>query len=278
LLSGYAYDRNGDGRLWVRAQATIWGQKKIVVAQVVRTQQVVTLPQSLVTSGGIYTSNNGNKVIIEAKDPNSGLTGSINLRCSATTPAYNTTCAGWDPKQGQLDPASAWQAGNPTGSFSTLSQATLDALRQTAQENGTYYPAGTCPNIGTVGILFVENADCVYRTAATWGSDATPVAFILNQGTLEFNGKLQFYGIVYDANAQGSAPSSGSTCTSQNGPVVTVHGGGTLHGAIFVDKCGTVDAGDDKFDIVYDTAVFGGFYSYSTPMLAKNTFRILPNS
>ena len=50
------------------------------------------------------------------------------------------------------------------------------------------------------------------------------------------------------------------------------------HSGIFVDNCGTVDAGDDKFDIVYDTAVFGGFKSYSTPALAKNTFRILPNS
>jgi hypothetical protein len=275
LLPGYAYDSNGDGRLWVRAQATIWGQKRIVVAQVVRTQQVMALPQSVITSGGVYTSNNGNKVIIEAKDPNSGLTGTVDVRCSASAPDWgnDSTCAGWDPKQGQLDPASAWQAGNPTGSFSTLSGDSLNALRQTAWENGTYYPTG-CPPEGTVGIVFVEDAICKYTTAATWGSDSTPVALIVNRGTVEINGKVQFYGIIYAADAQGT-PSSG--CTTQNGPVVTVHGGGALHGAIFVDNCGTVDAGDDKFDVVYDTAVFGGFYSYSTPVLAKNTFRIMPN-
>ena len=276
-----AYDPGtgpSSGRMWVRAQATIWGQKKIVVAQVVRTPHVVTLPQTVVTSGGIFTSNNGNKVIIEAKDPNSGLTGALALRCNATSPDVNSSCAGWDQGHGQLDPAAAWQAGNPTGTFSTLSGGTLDQLRQTALESGTYYPAGTCPPEGLTGILFVENANCVYQSAATWGSDATPVALIFAAGTLELNGKIQFYGIVYNADGQSSPPTSGTTCTPQLPAVVTVHGGGALYGGIFVDNCGTVDAGDDKFDIVYDTAVFGGFKSYSTPALAKNTFRILPNS
>jgi hypothetical protein len=58
---------------------------------------------------------------------------------------------------------------------------------------------------------------------------------------------------------------------------MTVHGGGTLHGAIFVDNCGTVDAGDSAFNVEYDSSAFGGFSSYATPSMAKNTFRIVSN-
>ena len=69
------YDANTDNRLWVRAQATVRGQKTIVVTQVVRTTQAVSLPQSTIVAGGVSTENNGNKIIIEATDPSSGLTG-----------------------------------------------------------------------------------------------------------------------------------------------------------------------------------------------------------
>jgi hypothetical protein len=49
------------------------------------------------------------------------------------------------------------------------------------------------------------------------------------------------------------------------------------NGAIFVDKCGTIDAGSDKFDVVYDSSASGSFQAFATPTLAKNTFRIIPN-
>jgi hypothetical protein len=51
-----------------------------------------------------------------------------------------------------------------------------------------------------------------------------------------------------------------------------------VHGALFVDKCGTVDAGDTALDIDYDAAAFKSAQAYATPALAKNTFRIVPNS
>jgi hypothetical protein len=65
----------------------------------VRQVVVVNLPQNVITSGGLHTSNNGNKIIIEAKDPSSGLTGTVALRCGSsgvagTQPSYGDTCAG----------------------------------------------------------------------------------------------------------------------------------------------------------------------------------------
>src|SRR5205807_89282 len=124
------WDSNGDNKLWLRADATIRGQHRVVVASIGRQSNVVSLPQAVVTSGGVFTSNNGNKVIIEAKDPNSGLSGSVDLRCGTSTTAAsfnNNTCDGWDPKQGQLDPPSVVTTGyvDPSRTYQTLSNGVL---------------------------------------------------------------------------------------------------------------------------------------------------------
>jgi Tfp pilus assembly protein PilX len=279
--SAQSYDANGDSKLWVRADVRIGGQRKIVVAQVVRQSSVISLPSNVLTAGGVFTSNNGNKVIIEAKDPNSGLTGTVDLRCTtSSSPTNSNPCAGWDATKGQLDPAGAYQTGyvDPGGSYSSISPGNMAALKQTAIANNTYYPTGTCPPAGTAGVVYVENANCTYNSNATWNSLATPGALIFASGTLTINGTVNFYGILYMANGQGLAPNSGPCTAAQaNGPILTVHGGGAINGAVFIDKCGTVDAGSDKFDIVYDSNAFGSFQSFATPALAKNTFRIMPN-
>jgi Tfp pilus assembly protein PilX len=279
------WDSNGDNKVWIRANTTINGQVRTVVALMTRQSNVVSLPQNVVTSGGITTSNQGNKVIIQATDPITNQTGTVDLRCgnSSTTPASGDPCAGWNAGHGQLSPANAYQAGyvDPSGGYQTISSATLNAVRQSAQASGTYYAAGQCPPPGTTGLLFIEDdtqSPCVYTGPSTWNSDSAPGAIVVAKGTLTFNGTINFYGIVYMANLQGTVPVSGPcTPTQQNSAVFTVHGGGSLHGAIFIDKCGTVDAGDRAYDIVYDTRAFGGVHTFATPSLAQNTFRILDN-
>jgi Tfp pilus assembly protein PilX len=274
-----------DNQLWIRADATIRGQHRIVVASIGRQTDVITLPQSVVTSGGISTSNNGNKVIIEAKDSSgSGLTGSVNVRCDGTPGFSNSNnCVGWDPKQGQLDPASAYQTDyqDPSNNLQALSNGVLEQLRESAQAANTYYPAGTCPAYGATGLLFVENANCSYQGTGgvPWGSDTSPAALIIASGTLTFGANVNFYGVVYLADGQETSVPSNGVCTSaQQNNVFTVQGGGAIHGGLFVDKCGTVDAGDKAFDIVYDVKAFGGVKSYATPTLALNTFKIVGNS
>ncbi len=275
------WDANGDGRLWVRAQTTDGSQKKIVVEQIVRQNQVVTLPQNVITAGGVFTSNSGNKVIIEGKDSSSGLVGQVAVRCSATQVVYGSTCLGWNDSKNQLDPANDYQASyvDPNGGYSTLSATQLAALKQTAISNGTYYPTGSCPPAGAAGVVYVENANCTYQSNTTWNSPTSPGAIIFASGTLTFNGGLFFYGIVYMADGQGSVPTSGPCTAAQqgSGAVFTVHGGGQLYGGIFVDKCGIVDAGDQKFDVNYSSNAFGGLKTIVTPDEAKNTFRIIAN-
>lgn len=279
-----SYDANGDNAVWLRAQATINGQKRVVVAQVVRQLETVDLPRNVLTAGSVYTSNNGNKVIIESQDPNSSLTGPVALRCGTssppTQPVYQSSCAGWDPNHGQLDPPNNYDPGyvDPTGGYQTLSAATLASLKATAIANGTYYGPGLCPPGGTAGVVYVENANCVYQHV-DWNSPSAPGALIFAAGTLMFNGNVNFYGIVYMANAQGSVPPGGGSCTPTvtNGPVFEVHGVGTLQGAVFVDKCGSVDAGSSAYNIQFDPNAFSGVRSYATPGVARNTFRVLPS-
>jgi Tfp pilus assembly protein PilX len=273
------YDANGDNRMWLRAQATIGGRQQIVVAQVVRQTQSVSIPQATITSGGVGTENNGNKIIIEATDSSSGITGPVNIRCgnSSTTPGSGDPCAGWNAGKGQLDPAAAYQAGyvDPSGGYSTLSQATLAQLKATAQSGGTYYN-GTCPTSLT-GLVYVENADCSYE-GSTWNSHNAPGALVFGNGTLSFNGNITYTGIIYMANAQGTTPTSGPCTTAQQNAVITVHGGAAVFGSIFVDKCGTVNAGEAKFDVNYDSNASGGLKVWASPALAKNTFRIIPHT
>lgn len=278
------WDSNSDNKLWLRADATILGQHRIAVASIGRQQNVVSLPQAVVTSGGVWTSNNGNKVIIEAKDPNSGLSGSVDLRCSGT-PQYQSTCAGWDPTKGQLDPPSVVQTSytDPTAGYQTLTNGVIDGLRRTAQSSGTYYN-NACPPYGAGGVLFVENTPpggCSYpgTGGVPWGSDSTPATLVVANGTLSFGANVNFYGIVYMVNEQGTIPAPGQQCsTAQQNVVFTVNGGGAIHGGLFVDKCGTVNAGDKAFDIVYDVKAFGGVKTYAPPSLALNTFKIVGNS
>ena len=274
------YDSNADNKLWVRASATVAGQTRTVVALATRQSFVVDLPQNVITSGGVQTSNNGNKILIEAKDPNSGLTGTVDVRCgnSNTTPSWRDSCAGWDPKHGQLDPAGAYQAGytDPISPYQTLSDGEIEALRQSAQYGGTYYATGTCPPMGTAGVMFIENANCSY-SSGTWGSDTAPVAIVVYNGTLSFTATA-VYGVIYMVNTQGTVPSSGPCTSTQQNQVLSLGGSTLINGGIFLDHCGTAVVGDAGPDLQYDTKVFGGFRTYSAPSLALSTFRVLGNN
>jgi Tfp pilus assembly protein PilX len=287
-----SYDANRNGKVWVRAETVIQGQKRVVVALMVRQTTIVQLPRNTITSGGVFTSNRGNKVIIETTDAAAGssLAGSINVRCgdSTYTPSYGDACQGWDPRQGQLDPASNYQGGyvDSNGSYQAVSQADLASLKQAAQSNGTYYN-GTCPTSLT-GLVYVDNppgGGCTFL-GGSWNMSSSPPAktdvpgmIIMGDGTLTFNGDIDYFGVIYMVNASGTAPTSGP-CTSaeQNGPVFAVHGTGSIYGSIFVDKCGIIDAGSSAYNIIFDSDAFNAATAYAQPNLAKNTFRIIPNS
>jgi hypothetical protein len=106
---------------------------------------------------------------------------------------------------------------------------------------------------------------------------ASPGAVIFGSGSLEINGPVDYYGIIFMVNPTSPAMVNGF-CTSFDGPVFWVHGGANIFGGIFVNGCGTVNAGDSAANVDFDSAAFAGFSAYPTPQLAKNTFRIISNN
>jgi Tfp pilus assembly protein PilX len=286
------YDLNRDNKLWVRAQATIAGQTRVVAAEVVRQPHVISLPRNVITAGGTYTSNNGNKIIINGYDSvqGSGLTGSVDLRCGSAPPVpptpavYGDPCVGWNANQGQLSPPT-YSTGytDPAGGNQTLQDAQLTALENSANANGTLFN-GTCPPPGTPGVVVVENppgGGCSYNSNTTWNSDAAPGMLLFVNGWVYFSGTMNFYGIVYMADEGGQpGPCTQSALQedeAKNGgnPVFSVHGTGTLYGALFVGNCGVVDAGSSAWNIQFDSNAFYGAVAYATPALAKNTFQLV---
>lgn len=282
-----AWDANDDGRVWVRAQATVGGQTRILVEQIVRQKTVLPLPDNSVTAGNVYTENDGNTPIIDALDQATGLTGFVEVRCSAPSGPIQGAgnCLGFadTAKKQQLSPPNAYSSGYPVSQ--TLSGATLDALIAEAQANNTYYDGtaatnNTCPPIDTPGIVVVTNMPqpCSYtgNGTATWNSAASPGILLFLNGSLELSGNLTFYGLVYRANPPGG-PVPPCTDLSQP-PVVTVHGNATVDGAVFADGCGVVALGESGTDVQFDSDALQKLQVTEAAMPAQNTFRIIPNA
>lgn len=283
-----SWDCNGDNRVWVRAEATVEGQTRILVEQLIRQDSELTVPDNTVTAGGIYTENAGNKIIIEARDGESGLTGPVEVRCgtAGSQPAQGSDpCLGWSASKGQLDPPTAYGAGyvDPDGGYQTLTTDQINALIQTAQANNTYFTS--CPPDGTAGVVVVqfpsgeENTNCSYSGKTSWNAPPlSPGALVFLNGTLSISGTEQFYGVIYMANQQGQVPTSGACTSAQMNTVVTVTGNASVNGAVFADRCGVVGVGDSSTNINFASNSLNGLYVADAATPAQNTFRIVPNS
>ncbi|HLI58368.1 MAG TPA: hypothetical protein VKV21_01755 [Solirubrobacteraceae bacterium] len=288
-----AWDANGDNAMWVRARATAGGQTRTVIERVTRQLQTITLPENVVTAGGLYTKSNGTPTIIEATDSAAGVTGPVEVRCSAPGPPPQGDCLGWQP--GQLSPASAYQAGyvDPADGSGTLSSTQLDAFVEEAAANGTLYdengtsygtfPAHAgCPPEPTNGVVVVAGTGaCAYKSNSSWNTAAAPGVLIVlsSQASLSFQGSETFNGLIYMANEGGSAPAANSVCTSaqlSDAPtLVTVAGSAVINGGIFVDGCGLVSLQDNGDALNFALNAFRALRTYGTATPVPGTFRVV---
>lgn len=290
-----SFDSNDNGRMWIRAQATIRGQTRVVVEQVVRQETVLGLPDDTVTAGGVFTENNGNKVIIQAQDLNPGhpgLTGNVEVRCTLPAGVTGPTrgagnCLGWNAGKSndQLSPASAYGSGyvDPSGTDQTLSPSELYALKQTAIANGTYYfpndPSGkpACPPEGTPGIVYVEDStSCgAYKGNTTWNTPDNPGILVVAKGPLTFTGNEVFNGVVYMTNPPLPNPPKYPCDPSNMSTVLTVDGNALIDGAVFVDGCGQVGTGDSKTNVMFNSKAISALEAVETATPAQNTFQVI---
>jgi len=254
-----SWDANGDDKLWVRASGTVRGKQRTLVALLKREKLTEPFPRNAVTAGSLQTTNNGNKVMLDA-------TGSqVVVRCSG---AQGSSCL--DYRDGQIAPANA-TVNNP-GLPPAMSAQQIERFKAVAETANppTYYT--TCPASLAGRVVFIDppansTPNCTYTSNPTWNSLANPGIVIMTRGTMELGGTVTFYGIMYMVNGQNS---SGTVYTSQ--------GNAHVFGSVAVDGPGNVAVGSsgNTANISYRNLNYSTLQTYGTAGLVQNTWREVP--
>jgi hypothetical protein len=264
------WDSNGDGKVWVRATATVKQHTQAVVGLIQVDKQTEQLPHSTLIAGSLAISNNGNKPLICTKLPDdlsgknctssSSQVGPVQVRCTT----YTSSCLNIRApinNSVQISPYNV-QVGYPTAP--SLSPEALNRLKARAQADGTYY-SGTCPSsmqgpqAGMV--VFVDSANCSFGSNSTYNTLSAPGVFIINNGTLSLGGNSTYYGVIYAANP----PASGTT--------VSLGGNTSVIGGINVDGNGTLVCGSSHVNLIFDDFAFSKVTSYGAAHLVQNKWR-----
>ncbi len=262
-----AYD-SGDGSVWVRAVGVANCRAVVVITKVSRQLIPITFPASVLSANGFSTSNSGSKVILDTSGAYAQPTsirpaqpGAVSVRCEGLT---TTQCRHYTT--GQVSPDTSKAPASPS---STLSSVQLEALKNQAKSNRTYYKSGECPtslSALTGAPTYVEGPCNLSYTGGTANSSSSPGFFVLVNGTFSIAGNAIFYGVVYAVNAQNSS-----------GEVVIIHSTAMIQGTVDVDGRGTVGLGSSAPNLVYDPRAVLLIKAYSGAAPTPNTFRVLPS-
>jgi hypothetical protein len=257
------WDANKNCQLWVRAEGTLQGKKRVVVAKVRVENRAPTFPQAPFVAGSFGTSNNGgSKTIVDG----SGFQGTV--RC-----ASGPSCASWTGQQ-LTNPASV-SMGDPNIGSTALDPSMIEALRAIAKKNNTWYQ--DCSSANPNGdVVFVESGSCQFNASTPVVSGAVNGGtkkgiFVLANGTIKMTGNLIWYGYILAANGQNTSST-----------VVDIGGTGTIYGGVFVDGNGNLtvgssgNAGNGNLpNIVYKSDVLPDVTAYGTAGIIQNTWREL---
>jgi hypothetical protein len=256
LAGAPAYDADGDGEVWLRAQATIHGQKRTVVAKAKSVPGISSsFPRYVITAGKVETTNSGRKVIIDG-----GQGPGIAVRCNTSPPTPNNGCTGWSNDKGQV-----WPASVTTGyaQQTAMSDTELAGMKLRAQSAGTYF--STCPpSLPSGPMVYIESGSCSYTGNTNYNSSTSPGMLILERGTITIGGNTNFYGIIYAANR--------NQLTTN---MISLGGNTQVHGAVVVDFGGGVSAGSSKMNVKYDANAFNVISTNGSVVIVANSWREL---
>ncbi len=246
-----------DGIMWLRAQASVKGERRTIVSLVRATPIGMTFPRGVITAGHMHTTNTGNKVLIDTTG-GPGVLG----RCStgAAGPSRGDACLDYEVTKGQVWPNS-WTA-NPNLP-PALSDNDIMSIRTRAKAANSWYQS--CPSTMPSGqLVFIESGNCAYSTSTVYNSRANPGLVVVYNGTLTLAGGTIFYGLVYAPNKQGSS-----------GTVVSIDGEAQVYGAVVVDGAGGLNVGGSKLSLIYDPNVFNLITTTQTINVIANSWREL---
>lgn len=265
------YDSNADCRLWVRAQATVRGRTRAMVALVQAERVTHQLPRAALLAGRLVIVNSGNKVLINAS-ADTAVNNAIIVRC---TPISGEVCVG---QEGTLD--EQWDSGKksklrtqldgtkPQTGYTdppALSQEALGQLKRTAVANGTFY--ATCPaNASDLAgeVVYVETCNGNYAGNTSINASDAPGALIIEKGTIEFRGTTDYFGLIYHANLGFSSDI-----------LVKLTGNNGVTGAVFVEGQGGFEIQGSAY-LTVDGRAFTALRSYGSAGIIQNTWREIP--
>jgi hypothetical protein len=257
------YDANEDNKLWVRSVGIV-GCRLVSLATLVSRQEIaLNFPRAVLSANWFTTGNEGHgrEQIVEGRTPESGVPGEVFMRCEGWPNIEE--CEHY--REGQLENA---KVNPPPGAPSpALSATQLAALRQQAESEHTYYPAGSCPSGLPAGKPVFVQGECNISGAAqeVANSQGHPGFLIIVNGTLAMKGGSEFWGTVYMVNAQ----ESGSA-------IVKVGGSAVLHGEIIVDGKAGIEVGENHHkNVEYDPRAAAEEKVYAGAVATRNSFRVL---
>ena len=252
------WDANGDSLVWLRADGTVNGRRRGVVALVRIQDDPLTLPQSVLVAGSLSVQG-GNKWFIRQNGS------PITLRCPSIT---QSSCLSEQKPGVNIEGPGARNAGYQDGGH-IISPDDLDLLRKQAQTSNPprYYPPGTCPTSAAAMSgrpVFIEDANCIINANWQINSPSNPGFLIVNRGTLRFNGTMDFWGVVYMFNAQGYGPSDPALFDG--------NGNGFIHGSLMVDGNALVN-NNGAWNLEYNPAAVNAVTTFGATGIVPNSFR-----
>jgi hypothetical protein len=274
------YDKNGDGRVWVRSQATIRGRTRKLVALVRQESQTEEIPHAAVITGSLKITNSGNKVLV-----NGGDGGVVAVRCD---PNANTslTCLGhpvlsnsWDKSDDQISPWETVQKNYPM--TNAMTDEAIARMRDTAKKTGTY--VADCATLGReipTGKVFAEGGACNFDPVgnAPVNSPTEPGYIINLTGTIALKGNAFYYGVIYAANRN---PTNTTQTVDDGHTAVFFDGNAVVIGGVLIDGKAALDLGNsggsNRADgqIVFSDLSFKSIESIATAGVIQNTWREL---
>jgi hypothetical protein len=255
------WDQNANLRVWVKAETTVRGRNRTLVALVQVQEHIEFLPKRVILAGQFELTPNGNHKYV-LTNPDATSQHPVSLRCNLNA----ADCAEFtaDKKNPQIDPPGAILGQEFVGK-DALEDDVKERLKERAIADGKFYD-GVCPTDEQLSGKVVWVQGCAfgeYTKNNTWNASGNSGILIWADGTLELGGNSDFWGVVYHLNNQDSSDDE----------LLRLRGGLTIHGGAFVDGPGGIDVGSNSVNITYDEGAFVGVSSYGSASIVQNSWR-----
>jgi hypothetical protein len=110
-------------------------------------------------------------------------------------------------------------------------------------------------------VIWIDSGNCKFD-----GNDVKQASvLVINNGSIEFTGTHDFYGVIYAVNA-----------SARSDALVMLHGNGHVYGGILIEGNGVADigsSGNNGGNLVFDDNAYKAVQTYGNAGIVQNTWR-----